>query len=93
MSAKTISWEEAAKRARRLEGGYTVAEARGEEEDTRVTIETAVNEYLQSAKDRAIGGETYDKKVRTFKLLASEHPDANPRLKKAREKYSPSLLV
>jgi site-specific recombinase XerD len=55
-------------------------------EDTRVTIATAVEEYLQAASDRGIAADTQQEKIRTFQATLDEERPARDR------RYSPSLL-
>jgi integrase/recombinase XerD len=62
VSARTRSWERAEREARKLEAAASLSEVR--HEDTRVTIATAVEEYLQAASDRGIAADTQQKKIR-----------------------------
>src|SRR5690349_22183949 len=64
VSAKTRSWEKAAQTARSLESGKNVEEAIPEQNDQRVTIAHAVDEYLKWSIDQGAGPETMKKKTR-----------------------------
>jgi integrase len=87
VSAKSRSWEKAEQEARRLEGGDPLSAVRNE--DTRVTIATAVTEYLQASADQGIASDTKLKKTRTFQATDQEKA---PEKKPTKRKVSPSLL-
>ena len=89
-SAKTRSWEKAEQEARKLEAGEPLPVVRNE--DTRVTIATAVKEYLQAALDRGIAPDTHLKKKRTFQSVEDEAPAEPKKKKRKKRKSSPSLL-
>ncbi|HMF76897.1 MAG TPA: hypothetical protein VK604_14655 [Bryobacteraceae bacterium] len=88
ISAKTRSWEKAEAFAKRLDEGDPFEDVIPN--DDRVTIASAVDSYLDNAVAGGGGGETQNKKIRTFRGPISAKIAET---KEKNAKHSPALLV